>query len=306
MIPNQEENARRLAWVLEDGPMGEINTGDAVQYAPSLEFVKAWNQLAKRTTSYPSDVPAIFAALLYKSAGEILSVAPHHRTQAILRSVDSLPLDILTIDRGSSSADIDAFSPKAHWVPRLPGSTSQVAQLEPAHGMLHMVTKGFLFRQQGPESEPDSTRAVICFSSIPSSGHFVLANQHSEEVFQVRSSGPASVSKGKAKAHEDLERCHLLLLLSKPSLEDPLWNDGILCAVQGHSEGTLRVQIVRDTITWRLQHGQEHDSGQDVVSEWVVVDDSCPILIEMGMFALSTPRMPSKHASQVRIADTIP
>ncbi|KAI0113616.1 hypothetical protein GGR51DRAFT_506065 [Nemania sp. FL0031] len=84
-ILDQEHDTSRLQWLsfsgrgfswrgfLERGSADEdMDLGQARPCKPGDDFVKVWNLLSKRTTSYPVDIPAIFAALLYQSAGEIL------------------------------------------------------------------------------------------------------------------------------------------------------------------------------------------------------------------------------------------
>ena len=238
-IPNQDLNERRLAWAW-DGDSDEFLTGEALPYSPNTEFIKVWNQLANRTTSYSDDVPAIFAALLYKSAGELLSIAPCYRTQAILRSVDFLPLDILTSKRECLGGEDSANSPNTGWVPRLPGSQIPVSTLEPTYGILQRVANGFLIQRQKIEEIPHSTRALICPSGLPSFGPFVLADPNFKETFHVQINTLTPNSKGKSRGYETLEGPHLLLLISKSSIEDSLWNSGVLFIICEHTEDMLR------------------------------------------------------------------
>lgn len=67
-------------------------------YKPGADFVKAWDLLFKRTTSYSEDVPAIFAALLYQSAGDILAINPACRAWGLLGSADCLPAKVSCVE----------------------------------------------------------------------------------------------------------------------------------------------------------------------------------------------------------------
>jgi hypothetical protein len=98
-MPNQKENNEYLSW-------SKVYRFDAIfkprelrAYDAGADFIQIWNLLSKRTTSYPEDVPTIFAALLHRSAGEILDIKSHLRTRAIMRSVECLPLDILCVQQ---------------------------------------------------------------------------------------------------------------------------------------------------------------------------------------------------------------
>lgn len=295
-IPNKESNERRLTWSFEGAfdrsLSSEFNTGEALSYSPNTEFIKVWNQLAKRTTSFSDDIPAIFAALLYKSAGELLDVAPCNRTQAILRSLDSLPLDILT-----SKCDGCRESANGHtgWVPKLPGSQIQVPTLEPEHGILQRVANGFLLQRQKKGNH--STRALIC-PSLPS-GRFLLADPNFKETFHVQINAPTS---SKGKRGETLDGPHLLLLLSKSSIEDSLWNSGVLCTICEHTEDIIRVQLVENSVTWRL-HYNEHDSEYKV-SDRIEVGNSCEIVIKMGM-SLQALRSKLTHCRYLSLANSL-
>jgi hypothetical protein len=242
-MPNQESNLKRVNWSYGNEC---FEAGEILPYVPDTDFITVWNLLAKRTTSYPKDVPAIFAALLHKSAGEILSIEPHRRTQALLRSVESLPLDILCIERELQGNR--TTNQTTDWIPKLPGSKTPVPILSSACGTLKRVTNGFIVQFDG--TGPMSTRALICPSGLSSSGRFLLQEVHSKEAFLVQVDRPESASK--AKAHEIQEVSHLLLLLSKEHPRTPLINCGVLCTITEHPNDTLRVRIDM-SITWYLK-----------------------------------------------------
>ncbi|PMD63598.1 uncharacterized protein K444DRAFT_661042 [Hyaloscypha bicolor E] len=280
-IPDQDLNESRLVWADPFDDSNEFLTGEALPYSPNTEFIKVWNQLTKRTTSYSEDVPAIFAALLYKSAGELLSVAPCYRTQAILRSLDFLPLDILTSERESLGREDSANGSNTDWVPRLPGSRIPVPTLDPAYGILQRVANGFLIQRQEIQEISHSTRALVCPSGLPSSGRFALADPNFKETFRVQINAFTPNSKDKSRGYETLEGPHLLLLISKPSIEDCLWNSGVLFAICEHTEDVLRVQLVKSTVTWCLQHNNEHSSEPYIVKDRIKAANPFSILIEM-------------------------
>lgn len=198
-----------------------------------------------------------------------MEVAPCYRTQTILSSVDSLPLDILTCEREGGRESGNGTG----WVPKLPGSQIQVPTLDPACGVLQRVAGGFLLQRQ--EKRDHSTRALIC-PSLPS-GRFVLADPNFRETFHVQIS-PLDSRKGKRS--DTLNKPHLLVLISKPSIEDSLWNTGVLCAICEHSEDVLRVQLVENSVTWCLHN--EHDS-EYIVGDRIEVGNPCTIVIKMGM-----------------------
>jgi len=249
----------------------ELITGEVSQYAPNTEFVSVWNQLARRTTSYPDDVPAIFAALLHKSAGELLSIAPHHRTRAIMRCVESLPLDILAVERDGRAG------PASSWVPRFPGSQERVPEIDFAHGVLHRTANGFLVQHTSGPSQ--STRILVCPSGLGPSGRFLIRDIHSDEAFVVQVTAPATASKCKLSVVP--EGSQLLLLLSKPCLRTPAWNVGVLCAIHELTGDILRACIVDSIITWQAEP-RPRPSLQRPGHDCFVVDDSYTVFIKIG------------------------
>jgi len=238
-------------------------------YTPDSDFIKAWNLLAKRTTSYPEDVPAIFAILIYKSAGEILSIKPaHRRTWAILNAVDTVPLDTLCIEQESQLP---------HWIPRLPGSAKSVSSLDPTLGVLQRVASGFVLNlSQIP------TRALICAKGLSASGGYVLLNEgHTQQSFLIHLPTPPDTnSKSKSRCVE-AEESHLILILPKRLSSYSSANCGILARIQAQTGDTLRVQLLSNTITWRCHHDREQLPTHEF-RDCLFADPSYAVLIEMG------------------------
>jgi hypothetical protein len=79
---------------------------------------RAWNALISKSTTEPSDVHGILAALVNLSAGEILSLPEHECMKAIIRSQAKIPLALFF--QPSSNADLHHSSNES-WVPQLPG-----------------------------------------------------------------------------------------------------------------------------------------------------------------------------------------
>ncbi|ETS73444.1 hypothetical protein PFICI_15049 [Pestalotiopsis fici W106-1] len=280
-LPNQE--SRRLMWggdSLWSLYSDVLGTGEPLPHTPNTEFISVWNQLTRRTTSYPEDVPAIFAALLYRSAGELLSIAPQLRSRAILRCVESLPLDILTVDRDR------AVDTKAGWVPRFPGSRERVPEIDLTHGVLERTANGFLVRPALNPSGP--TRILICPSGVGVSDYILLRDALSGEAITLRAESPAAAFRGKLPAASSGPQ--LLLLLSKPCLQTPSWNFGILCDIHEHTKDMVKTRLVDTTITWKAER-DPHGKLQHTSSDCRVLEDSCSIYIEMGML-ISIPNLP--------------
>lgn len=268
-LPNQESHEERLNWMdlLKLG--GDFVTDDCLPYKPDSDFVKAWNLLSKRTTSYPEDVPAIFAILIYKSAGEILSIEPAHRTWALLNSVDTIPLDILCVEE-------EPHLPR--WIPRLPGSVKPVPSLDPTLGVLERVSSGLLLQlSQIP------TKALICAKGLSASGgHFILREGHSQQSFLVHLPTPPDTdSKSKTRCVE-VEDSHLILMLPKRLSSSSSANCGILARIRAQTGDALRVQLLSNTITWS-SHNDEDQLPTYGFRDCLFVDPSYAVLIEMGM-----------------------
>lgn len=269
-IPDQEADVDRLQWF----SFAQWNdytsvSAKALARTPGAEFAKVWNLLAKRTTSYAEDVPAIFAALLHQSAGKILAIEPGRRVWGLLEFVDSLPLDILCVE-------LDSELP--HWKPRLPGSNKPVLSLDTNFGLMKRVPTGFILRAQHA-----STRALICPEGLPrTGGHVILHDAYLDSVLvDLREPyGPSASYKGKSR-HAESDESHLIILLRKRVLGSLSENCGILFKITGENERALRVQLVSNAITWRPWL----DSEEDLVCEtrdWLPVDPTSSILIEMG------------------------
>lgn len=269
-IPNQENDAGRLEW-FSSAHWNNFTSvsAKALTSMPGDDFVKVWNLLAKRTTSYADDVPAIFAALLHQSAGKILAMEPGHRVWSLLHLVDDLPLDILCVE-------LDSRLPQ--WKPKLPGSRNPVLSLDTIFGVMHRVATGFILLL-----EDAPTRALICPEGLPrTGGHVLLHDAYLDSVLvDLREPyGPSASSKGKSR-HLESDESHLILLLRKRVLGSLSENCGILCKITGEDESGLRVQLVSNAITWRPWL----DSEEDLVCEtrdWLPIEPTTSILIEMG------------------------
>lgn len=268
-LPNQASDQQRLNWIWLDKIDTGFATYDCLPYTPDSDFIKAWNLLSKRTTSYPEDVPAIFAALIYKSAGEILSIEPAHRALALLNAVDTMPLDILCVEQ-------EPHLPR--WIPRLPGSVKPVPSLDPTLGVLERVSSGLLLQlSQIP------TRALICAKGLSASGgYFLLREGHSRQLFLVHLPTPPDTdSKSKSRCVE-VEESHLILMLPKRLSSSSSANCGILARIRAQTGDAVRVELLSNTITWSCHDGQEQLPTHEF-RDCLFADPSHAVLIEMGM-----------------------
>ncbi|KAI0553174.1 hypothetical protein F4679DRAFT_499025 [Xylaria curta] len=263
-LPNKEsDEERRLNWFSFEGIEGEFATGNSLPHTPNEDFVKAWNLLAKRTTSYPEDVPAIFAALIYKSAGEILSIQPTYRTWALLNSVDAMPLDILCVEQDSQLPQ---------WIPRLPGSSKPVPALDTRFGILERVADGFALQL----TTQSSTRVLICPKGLSASGgYFLLHEGHSRRSFLVHLPAPPGTGD-----LVEVEESHIILMLRKRLPGSSSTSCGVLCKTLGQTGETLRVQLLSNTITWRCHNDGEQLPAHET-RDCLSADPSYTILIEM-------------------------
>lgn len=267
-LPNHASDEGRLNWFSLESDENFV-TGDCLPYTPDSDFIKAWNLLSKRTTSYPEDVPAIFAILIYKSAGEILSIEPAHRTWALLSAVDTIPLDILCVEQ-------ESHLPR--WVPRLPGSVKPVPSLDPTLGVLERVASGLLLQlSQIP------TNALICAKGLSASGgYFLLHEGHFQQSFLVHLPIPPETdSKSKSRCVE-VEESHLILMLPKRLSSSSSANCGILARIRAQTGDALRVQLLSTTITWSCHNDQEQLPTHEF-RDCLFADPSYSVLIEMGM-----------------------
>lgn len=276
-IPNQDLDSRQLTW--SGSLKEEFQTGDPLPYTPNTEFIRVWNLLAKRTTSYPEDIPAIFATLLYRAAGEVLSIHSARRTWALLQSVDSLPLDILCVEQ---QAQLDQTSQELwtrQWMPRLPGSSKPVPTLDTKYGLLQRVASGFVLQLCQTK-----TRALICPRGLPASGGlFLLREVHTMQSFLVHlrePNGQDTTSKANA-GHDSAEESQLILMLPKEQPGSLSANCGILCKIKGHSGDTMRVEILSNKITWRC-HSAEQLLPARETRDCVSADAYCTVMIDMS------------------------
>ncbi|KAI0854660.1 hypothetical protein F4860DRAFT_96431 [Xylaria cubensis] len=279
----------------------EIALGQSRSYTPGADFVKVWNLLSKRTTSYSVDVPSIFAALLYQSAGEILAIDPAHRAQSLLGSIDQLPADILCVElEKGSSTGLPLPQHPQQWMPRLPGSSRPVMSLSLEFGSMRLTTSGFTLQMRHP-----SMLAVVCRKALPmaSGGHFLMREDGQQSFLvhlQEPMNGPntnSTTTKGKSinrsppeQETDQEEEPQLILLFRKTAPGSLLENCAVVCKInsEGEDRGTLRVQFLSNAITWRLLSEREQQpplvyETRDCVS----IDTSSSILIEMGK--------PNKH-----------
>ena len=272
-IPNQEENEEYLSWsnnLLT--PDGLMKSRVLRSYEADSDFIQIWSLLSKRTTSYPDDVLAIFAALLHRSAGAILNLESHLRTWAILRTVECLPLDILLVEQNSQQDQSNTQIPT--WRPEFPGSKVPVAVLSSRWGTLKRVANGFSVDLQN--IDPTTTRAVICPAGLVESSQSLLRDVHSTKHFTVQVDQPQLRSK--AKANDTGEESQLLLLLSKEHPKIPFMNHGVLCTIRSATQDTLRV-CIDSTVGWSSK--TDHLPA-DLAIDCFAVDASCSVLIEMG------------------------
>lgn len=272
-IPNQEENEEYLSWANNMMPDVLLKPRVLRPYEADSDFIQIWNLLSKRTTSQSDDVLAIFAALLHKSAGAILSIESHLRTWAIMRTVECLPLDILLVKQRPLQDQNMTQTPR--WMPEFPGSEVPVPLLNSRWGTLKRVANGFLVDLS--DIDPTTTRAVVCPTGPARSGQSLLRDVHSKKTFSIRVDGPQLESKD--KANDTGEESRLLLLLSKEHPEIPFTNHGVLCTIGADDGNTFRVRF-DSTIGWssNTHHLPEDSSAIDCFA----ADGSCSILIEMG------------------------
>ncbi|PPJ59700.1 hypothetical protein CBER1_10541 [Cercospora berteroae] len=114
----ESDNERRIrndlqvSWKHHDGNPRRFET---------IPFAEIWNELAGRTTSQPGDVPLIIANLLNLDVDDLLSCSlPEERFQAILLSLDTLPLSLFS-NTGPRYHEQTATPDKA-WIPTAIGS----------------------------------------------------------------------------------------------------------------------------------------------------------------------------------------
>lgn len=120
---------------------------------------------------------AIIAALLHESAGAILSIESHLRTWAIMRTVDSLPLDILLVKQKSQQDQSTTQTPR--WMPEFPGSEVPVPLLNSRWGTLKRVANGFIVDLGN--IDPTTTRAVVCPTGLVKPSQSLLRERSFEE-----------------------------------------------------------------------------------------------------------------------------
>ncbi|KAH8591701.1 hypothetical protein B0O99DRAFT_719001 [Bisporella sp. PMI_857] len=270
-IPNQEGNERYLNWF--NGTTSETPR-ELCPYGASSDFIQVWNLLAKRTTSYPDDVPAIFAALLHRSARETFDFEPQLRTRAILGSVECLPLDILCVPQKKYPQD-QTTNQTLDWIPEFPGSTIPVPLLNSRWGTLRRVANGFIVDLNSSEST--TTRALVFPGILVESNRYLLRDICSMEIFLIHVDRPPSAYK--AKAGDVAEESRLLLLLSKEHPGIPLMYHGVLCTIVTNTGDTMKVRV-DITVGWSTN--TDHLPNDSVV-DCCVVDPPCSILIEMDL-----------------------
>lgn len=116
-----------------------------------IQFATVWNNLLGRTSSKAKDLHCVMANLLDYSAKEVLDLPPLERTKAIIRSHNTLPLDILfciipdiSNPDAELSRDIDGY----RWISQLPTGSP----LHPIHSGSNAITyvtdKGLLLKAE--------------------------------------------------------------------------------------------------------------------------------------------------------------
>ncbi|KAI0469280.1 hypothetical protein F4859DRAFT_487618 [Xylaria cf. heliscus] len=322
-IPNQEDDTSKLKWLpqwklsrswpgiwaddYEDNDEGddeddkydeEIDPGQARPYKPGADFVKVWNLLAQRTTSYSLDVPAIFTALLYKSAGEILAIDPARRAWSLLGSVDRLPAEILCVELEEEKTQLPLPQHPQQWLPRLPGSSRPVISLSLEFGSLQRIASGFVL-----EMRHSSMCAVVCRKGLPmaSGGHFLMRGDGLRPFLvhirkpvngpSINSTTTIEISKGKGKGigrplpeETEEDESQLILLFGTRAPGSPLEKCAVVCKINSESEdrGTLRIQFLSNAVTWcRLSEQKQQPSPACETRDCVSVDTSSSILIKM-------------------------
>jgi hypothetical protein len=274
-IPNQDLDGPQLRWTTFQGLptiwMEEeeyFATGDASPYTSDGDFVKVWNLLVKRTTSYQVDVPAIFATLLYKSASKLLSIEPACRTWALLGTMKSLPLDILCVEQ-------EPQRQPGQWTPRLPGSSRPVPTLDTTYGLLQRVPGGFVLNLS-----ETPTHALICPNGLSvSGGHFILHDGHSLQSYIVHI--PASSDATSKDKFHHVRESQLILMLPKGLPGSSSTNYGVLCKINSQTENTVRAQPIHNAITWRSISGQEQLPAHDTRNV-LFLDPFFSVYLEMG------------------------
>ncbi|KAL5325308.1 hypothetical protein ACEPPN_006433 [Leptodophora sp. 'Broadleaf-Isolate-01'] len=104
---------------------------------PASRFVSVWNSLVNRTTTQADDLPAIVAAMMDCSAGEVLKFTPEDRMRALLKKESSLPLVLFYQPTMTSLAD-------GQWNPKIPGSDGRQTRIEPRYGSFKVTDRGLL------------------------------------------------------------------------------------------------------------------------------------------------------------------
>jgi hypothetical protein len=102
---------------------------------PSSRFVGVWNGLVNRTTTQADDLPAILAAMMDCSAGEVLEFTPQERMKALLKQESSLPLVLFYQPTGLADG---------HWTPKIPGSDERQTLIHPMYGSFKVTERGLV------------------------------------------------------------------------------------------------------------------------------------------------------------------
>lgn len=243
-------------------------------FKPSLEvnmpdhsplFCEVWNSLLARSTTEPSDVHGIFAALVNLSAGEILSLPPTQRLQAIIKAQKTIPLSIMFQPRAQN----DLLDHDGTWVPQFPGADSATSRISSSYGVLAVTTDGLAL------ADTAATFALVARIDIVSEHTFVLLDRNRRYHVRLGTRGPERL----------FEPVSYMFVLSEACSEAGSGYQGACFSIQDLSDSTARLRLKTDLVWSYADHND--NEKLDYTCEYMekFVDPKFKVLIDVGMLS---------------------
>lgn len=236
---------------------------------PTWRFTWVWNSLRGRSTTQPEDVAAVLAALVDRSAGEIMNIPPHLRILALMKAQRILPLPIIY---SSAAFDADASTSIEHWRPVLPGGSERVGPLSTVFGRIIISDQGAAIDFNGSQK----TFCLTCPAQLPSSGSFRLLDERTNNSWLL-TLGPTSFVNS-----DNIHKSRLFLLSEMECGEASTLYHGAQFIVE--YEGDDRIQVnYGGQLKWASERLANTNDMPSIQTQVCRHDHSCPKEIIVGV-----------------------
>jgi len=215
-------------------------------------FSKTWNGLVNRSTTEAKDLPAIIAAMMGRSAREVIGLADVDRMKSLLKDEVQLPLTLF-YQPGCWTGEM--------WNPTIPGAHEEQTFIHPHFGILARTRNGFVVTQI-------NDTVCVLVQNCPKSTQFSLhlATHEGAITFWIRQ-----------KAILKETNCYpvekTVLFLSKLCGVGSSSYHGARFRVTTTTAGQLRLRFQSD-LMWRSCRGASHSVLEDDIPRCEILDTS--------------------------------